>query len=179
METTRTSERISKAMQAFPTRRTADLDEPCEVQLQRADAYLQTGLVEDARVLYERLLERGAHIPDARLGLARCAYARRNFHEALGHLQDLSRREPDHPGVHNDLGVTYFELGLSEKAHEELRIAANQNPDDPTTWRNLVDVAFALGSREACLEYCNRLLALTPAEPELRELKRRLESGEI
>jgi tetratricopeptide (TPR) repeat protein len=136
-------------------------------ELERARAYLDTGLVLEAGEIFEGLLD--TDMPEARLGLARCAYARRELHLALSHLQALQQQRPDHPGLCNDLGVIYHALGLTAAAHEQLRQAA-QTTDDPITLRNLIAVAQELDDSDACIEYCERLLQIDPEDEEVRDL---------
>jgi len=141
-----------------------------DMELEHADAYLQTGLVAEAAEIYERVEEAAKDSLEAQIGLARCAYMRRNLHEALGRLQAVTRADADYPGAANDLGVVYFELGLPHKAREEFLRAAAQSEEDPVPWRNLVDVATALQDFAACKDYCERVLSLDPADEEIEDL---------
>ncbi len=142
--------------------------------LERATLYLETGLVAQAAEIFDGIVEEAGD-PEARMGLARCAYMRGDLHEALGHLQQLQQQHPEFPGVENDLGVIYFELGLFKQAREQLELTAENQPDDPVIWRNLIDVAGSSGDKEACKDYCLRLLALEPMDHDVRELLEELE----
>ena len=151
---------------------------PCCAQanddrLDRARRYLDSGLVAPATELYEAVLAEGEGEP-ARHGLARCAYLRGDLHEALGHLQMLTRTDEPSAEVINDLGVVYFELGLKDEAHARLRTAAERCPDDPVAWRNLVDVALACGDRDACRFYCEQLVTLGAADEDVCGLMEQL-----
>lgn len=90
-----------------------------EEDLARAEAYLGCGLVAVANEIFEALLAEQER-PEARYGLASCAYQRGDLHEAMGQLQMLQSRGERSAEVANDLGVIYFRLGLVSEAREQL-----------------------------------------------------------
>jgi pentatricopeptide repeat protein len=138
--------------------------------LERAEAYLSSGLVSEAAEIYDEMIERGEDSPRAQMGLAQCSYRLRNLHEALGHLQAVLQCAPDTPSVHNDLGVVLFELGMIDEAREAFVEALAQNPNDAQPLRNLMDVAVACDDWDACIAHCESILALTPGDEEIQQL---------
>jgi Flp pilus assembly protein TadD len=123
-----------------------------ESVLARATTYLDVGLVSAAKELYDALLtlDDFADFAPARHGLARCAFARGELHEALGHLQLLMQQDATNAEVNNDVGVVYFRLGLRERAREQLERAVMLDPNNMETRRNLIEACFVLDDLEAC-----------------------------
>jgi|GEM_PF-5407874 tetratricopeptide (TPR) repeat protein len=141
--------------------------------LDRAEAYLNAGLVIEAHEMFEEVVNAGGPTR-ARWGLARCAYYRNDLHEALGHLQMLDPNE--FPDLVNDLGVIYSKLGLVDRAREQLELAAIQQPGNPLPRRNLVDIYRSLENFEACAEHCRAYLELVPDDAEMVQLLQSLEA---
>jgi tetratricopeptide (TPR) repeat protein len=144
----------------------------CQELLGRAQVLMDAGLVSPAAELYQRILEQEENA-EARQGAGRCAYLRGELHEALGHFQRIDEGR-SLPGLQNDLGVIYFELGLVEQAHAQLEKAATQCPEDVVIWRNLLDIAISREDRVACRIYCDQVLALDPSDKEVRGLLQQL-----
>jgi tetratricopeptide (TPR) repeat protein len=136
-------------------------------ELDRAEAYLNAGLVIEAGELFRSVVEAGGPAR-ARWGLARCAYYRRELHEALGHLQVLDPAE--FSDLNNDLGVIYFEMGLLEQSRRQMEQAAAGHPGNPLPIVNLIDIARAQGDRQGAIEYCRQYLALAPGDQEVEEI---------
>lgn len=138
--------------------------------LERAEAFLESGLVSEAAEIYEEIITRGGDSPRVQMGLAQCAYRQRKLHEALGHLQAVLQSAPDHPSVHNDLGVVLFELGLPEEASAAFEEALARHPDDPQPLRNLMDVAVARDDWNACIACCEQILVREPEDDEVKQV---------
>jgi len=138
--------------------------------LDRAETYLESGLVSEAAEIYEEMIARGEDSPRVQMGLAQCAYRRRLLHEALGHLHAVLQSAPHYPNVHNDLGVVLFELGLCEEAQLAFQEALAQDPADPQPLRNLMDAAIAADDWNACIECCENILARDPDDAEVQQV---------
>jgi dTDP-4-dehydrorhamnose 3,5-epimerase-like enzyme/Flp pilus assembly protein TadD len=138
--------------------------------LERAEAFLESGLVSEAAEIYEEIITRGGDSPRVQMGLAQCAYRQRKLHEALGHLQAALQSAPDHPSVHNDLGVVLFELGLPEEASAAFEQALAKHPNDPQPLRNLMDVAVARDDWNGCIACCEQILLREPEDDEVKQV---------
>ncbi len=138
--------------------------------LERAEAYVESGLISEAVEIYEEIITRGADSPRVQMGLAQCAYRQRKLHEALGHMQAVLQIAPDHPSVHNDLGVILFELGLADEASTAFEEALSRNPADPQPLRNLMDVAVSRDDWNACIACCEQILARAPGDEEVLQV---------
>ena len=137
--------------------------------LDRAEAYLASGLIAEAEELFAAQLT-SAVGPRAQMGLVQCAYHRRNMHEALSHLQSLARIDPNYPDLENNLGVVLYELGMLAEAKQQFKEAAAKAPPNPQPWRNLMDIAAKENDLETCLECCQQILKLNPEDKEAQAL---------
>ncbi|PIE19338.1 MAG: hypothetical protein CSA65_02870 [Proteobacteria bacterium] len=150
---------MNTAMQTYSTPVVEAMQPPVidvESVLARAASYYDAGVISAAKELYEALLsvEGDEELGAARHGLARCAFARGELHEALGHLQLLLQREPKNAEIHNDLGVVFYKLGLIERAREQLERALTLDPNDMGCRRNLIEVTFVLDDLKTCQRHC-------------------------
>ena len=134
-----------------------------ERDLEMADAYLASGLVSDGAELYERHLE-SALASRAHIGLAKCAYHRREFHEALGYLQAVSVIEPGYPDLANCMGAVLFGMGLEDEAREAFEVAVAEQPDNLVGLSNLAELCMKAEDFEACAEACRQILQLVPGD---------------
>ncbi len=145
--------------------------------IDRAEAYLATGLVSEAAELFRAELEQHRSAR-AHLGLAHCAYRLQNLHEALGHLQAAAVVDPGFPNLANDTGVVLCELGLLDEARLQLERAIAQEPGDVQAIRNLLDVDAKRGDLASCARCCREILAIQPGDEEaavlLDEIERRI-----
>jgi Flp pilus assembly protein TadD len=140
-----------------------------EQELQQADAYLATGLTFEAAEIFARHRD-STHSREAHMGLATCAFLRRDLHEALGHLQIVAREDPEHPGLANSFGAVYFGLGLMDQALEQFSRAVALEPEDDAAWRNLAHLQHRTDDLEGCAASCRRLLELAPDDAQALEL---------
>lgn len=136
----------------------------------RANAYLEAGLVVEASEMFSDEVDRSGDAW-ARLGLARCAFLRRNLHEAVGILQSIRAEEAAYPEAVNDMGVILCELGLLAEARVHIEEAARLMPENPVPVRNLIDVTLASEDFAACRAHCADYLALVPADEEVRAIE--------
>lgn len=131
-----------------------------DAKLRRAEEFLSTDLVSAAAEIYQAILDH-AENATARYGLARCAFMRADLHESLGHLQML-QGENQTAEVVNDMGVIYYQLGLSDDAIETLEEAVRMDPSYSVAWRNLADIELSLGQDEECRSTCARWIEIDP-----------------
>ena len=54
------------------------------------------------------------------------------YQEAVDLLEALLPLKPDHPKIHNDLGLAYASMGKKEQAIPHLRLVTTYDPDDPS-----------------------------------------------
>jgi dTDP-4-dehydrorhamnose 3,5-epimerase len=140
-----------------------------EDSLERAEAHLSAGLVLEAEELFVLGLE-SAQNARARLGVAKCAFYRRDLHEALAHLQMVAAEDPQCLDLANTTGAVLFGLGLIEDAEKEFRRAVQTEPDSAVGWRNLLELYSRLGEKESAIDAAQHLLALEPDASEALEL---------
>ena len=143
---------------------TESLEDSSE-QLALAESYLNSRLVNEAADLFQSVLVSTGE-PRALMGMARCMYHRRRLHEALSHLQQLAAVDPQFPELANNMGVILFEMGLLEQARVQFERAAQESPDNPVTWLNLMDLARKAEDHEGRQLYCRRLLEVDPGNLE-------------
>ncbi len=78
-------------------------------------------------------------------------------------LQEVLDREPSNPAAHNDLAVILHSEGLLDRAREHLLYAADSNPRDLQTLRNLLDVCYDTDHEAEALARVERTLSMTVA----------------
>jgi tetratricopeptide (TPR) repeat protein len=93
--------------------------------------------------------------------------------EARGYIQRALAMEPDNPAIIDSMGWVLFKLGEHEAALDYLERAFRLEPD-PEIAAHLVDVHWALGSREEALAILRTNLEQHPASPHLNEVHERL-----
>ncbi len=76
--------------------------------------------------------------------------------EAVGLLEPLSRRHPDHPGVYSALGVCLYESGNLVAARPALEQALALDPEQGVAAYNLAHVLLTLGEEERGLALYER-----------------------
>ena len=140
-----------------------------EKDLELAERHLADGQIFEAEELFERRLESG-QASRARMGLAKCAFYRKDLHEALASLQMLEQMVPDYPDLDNTMGAVLFGLGLAGEARERFLKAVRCDPDNPIAWRNLAQVQLSDGVTDGCVVACQRALDLDPQDEVTRAL---------
>jgi tetratricopeptide (TPR) repeat protein len=138
-------------------------------ELAQADAFLASGLLFEAVEVFLRYKDT-EHSCRAHMGLATCAFLRRDLHEALGYLQTVALQEPEHPGLANSFGAVYFGLGLMDQAREQFERAIALDPEDDAAWKNLAHLQHRSADLEGCIASCRQVLELAPDDEQTLEL---------
>jgi tetratricopeptide (TPR) repeat protein len=130
----------------------------------------QAGQNEEATTLFKELLEKFPNNDDvvrtARSNLSIIYVNQGDYAKGEAELELLLERNPDEPGVNNDLGYLYADQGKNlEKAESMIRKALVEDPDSAAYLDSLGWVLFKRGKvKEAVepLERAVKLLAETP-----------------
>ncbi len=86
---------------------------------------------------------------------------------AIGLLEQLLKKEPEHPLSHNDLGVLYYEAGDMEQAQTHYESACRLEPENETFQKNLADFYWvALQDPNRALQQYIQALKLNPQDVE-------------
>ena len=127
----------------------------------------QFGRSDEAIALYKGLLERYPNNDEivrfARSGLSVVYVNLGDFAKGEAELEVLFDREPDDPGVNNDLGYLYADQGKNlEKAEQMIRKALQEEPDTSAYLDSLGWVLFKQGkAQEALVPLERAILNLT------------------
>lgn len=112
---------------------------------------------EEAIAHYKGLLEREPNNDDlvkmARSGLSVVYVNMDEFDKGEAELEILLAKEPDDPGINNDLGYLYADRGKDiEKAEAMVRKAVEEDPDNPAYLDSLGWVLFKRGKVQEAVE---------------------------
>ena len=94
--------------------------------------------------------------------------------EARGYIQRALAMNPDSAAIIDSMGWVLFKLGDYDGALEYLE-RAYRLEQDPEIAAHLVDVRWALGEREAAIEFLESSLEQHPDDRHLRDVSRRLD----
>jgi tetratricopeptide (TPR) repeat protein len=89
--------------------------------------------------------------------------------QALPHLLEAVRLEPERPENHNNLGVSFYKLGRFDEAFREFSLAERHLPGDPLVSSNLARTRFVQGEIPDSIRLYEAAIARAPEEPELRK----------
>ncbi len=140
-----------------------------EQDLKKAESYMNSGLVFEAAEIFSRHLE-SPESARAYHGMARCAFYRQDFHEALGYLQVLEKLDSQHPEINNTYGAVLFGLGLIDESRERFFKCTQAEPDNPLPWVNIADLDFRRERFSDCVDACRKALDLDPWNMEVVDL---------
>jgi Flp pilus assembly protein TadD len=116
-----------------------------------------------AESFYDRLLEVD---PDDRDALAAAIDFEENhglFDEAVARLKKFGQKEPNNPGVQDQLALDLYRGRRLEDAEQAARAITAKRPEDRAVWRTLASILFETG-REAEAESILRRLVREDAE---------------
>lgn len=116
-----------------------------EILLLKADCMRHLGEVEQARAIYQSLLD-GAYGADAAHGMG-LLLADRHLDIALGYLQRAVNLRPTHAATRNDLGYAMILAGRYDDAYRQLATARELAPSDQRATRNMILLHYVLGNR--------------------------------
>lgn len=88
--------------------------------------------------------------------------------EALPHVSEAVRIDPEKPQNHNNLGVSLFMLGRAEEAFQEFSQALRLLPDDALVLSNLARTRFVQGEIPDAVRFYEAAIARAPDAADLR-----------
>jgi len=134
-------------------------NDPANVPFNRlyGSILLQHGKNDEAIALYKELLERYPNneevVEIARSGLSVAYVNQGDFAKGEAELEILYQRNPEDPGVNNDLGYLYAEQGKKlEQAESMIRKALQEKPDESAYLDSLGWVLYKQGRAKEALE---------------------------
>jgi tetratricopeptide (TPR) repeat protein len=112
---------------------------------------------DEAIVVYEDILKKFSGddeaVKRARSGLSVCYVNKGDFTRGEAELEILFRKEPEDPGINNDLGYLYADQGKNlEKAEGMIRKALEEEPDNGSYLDSLGWCLFKRGKMKEALE---------------------------
>ena len=129
---------------------------------QQALAFINQGRLQEAEVIYKRLIQKGAanHLVFGKLG-AICIMQGRN-QEATTFLRQALAIKPDFPDALVSLGVVLKKQGNLNAAVASYRKALDLKPNSPETLNNLGIALREQGDLEAAIDAYQKALAIKP-----------------
>lgn len=127
-----------------------------------------------ARIAYERALENSEPTPEICYNLGNVLYNLELYQEAVDHLRDAVRMDPQFVEAWSNLGIVLSELGDLEPAAEALRHALRLAPLYADAHYNLAEILDQLGRRDEADRHWQSYLDQDPHSSWAREVKRRL-----
>lgn len=144
--------------------------EPTEELLDLAVQHHDSGELEQAAPLYERVLRLDPGHPGALYRLGALELQRSNVTVSVELLKRAAEKRPDLAEVHNALGVACKAMGQWGAAAESFERALQVNPHFSEAYFNLGDLSQTLGQTDRAIEFYLQSIKLYPhdAEPFLR-----------
>lgn len=135
-------------------------------ELERANALLQAGRIDEAIAAYEVLLQKAPTLADGWYNLAWLLQRSRRFKEALvAYQRSLSAGIESPEEVHLNRAVVLAEhLGRLDEAEEALSAALLVNPSYVPAWVNLGNLHEQRGDRDLAQAAYEKALALDPGQ---------------
>ncbi|WZO96744.1 tetratricopeptide repeat protein [Isosphaeraceae bacterium EP7] len=150
--------RLGKADEALATIQDVLKKSPNNLELSFTYGTLltQVGRLEEAATFYKELIDRNAGneelIKLARSTLSTVYSSLGDFPKAEAELETLLEKEPDDPGINNDLGYLYADQGKNlDRAESMVRKALQEKPDEAAYLDSLGWVLFKQGKPEDAL----------------------------
>jgi tetratricopeptide (TPR) repeat protein len=107
--------------------------------------YLDEGRPDDAEPLFARALVLAPRTVAALAGLGRTALAKRNYTQAVKHLEEALRLDPEAESLHSPLAIAYRSLGALDKAEPHLRLWRNRDIFVPDPLKQDLDLMLESG----------------------------------
>jgi tetratricopeptide (TPR) repeat protein len=145
------------------------LNGSCEEMVAAASLLDAQGRTEEAITAYEHLLQHWPGLPDCWFNLAVLQRKTARYTRALASYQEALERGVTLPEeVHVNRGVIYTDgLNQYDAAERELKKALQLNPLYVPALINYANLHEDLGRRELAAEVYERVLVLTPEEPQM------------
>lgn len=125
-----------------------------------AELFLRQGRFDEARAVYQKLLERDPPPPWARLGLARTLLESQQAQQAKKMLQTLVKEAPEFAEGHDLLGKLQVEQGDMSEALDTYKRAWNITPSSITRSAKLGAISFYMGDPQDARRPLERAAAL-------------------
>jgi len=96
--------------------------------------------------------------------------SRKNFTDAVAHLEKALAIYPKYVSAHNALGTAYMNLGQKEKARAEFKTALALDDHLPNTYTNLSRACLSLEDYPAAVQFIAKASSISPLNLQLRVL---------
>ncbi len=151
-----------------------------DVRSRLATLYGRMGRWSESVEQYQSVLEMGELKPEQRrvpqMLLSNALVQSGDTEAGVKILEELYEATPDDPGLNNDLGYLYADLGRNlEQAEKMIRIALGAQPENPAYLDSLGWVLFRLGRNEEALEAMKQ----ANSDPEYRDATLLEHQGDI
>lgn len=146
----------------MPEQQTTQIQQSHAARLNAAiDAHM-AGRLEEARAVYEAVLEDDPIEPVALHFYGIWLHQAGRHAEALDKLELSSALEPDNAAWHNDLGNVLFALGELDGAAQAYGAALEITPADHMIWNNLGAAHLQQGRRDEAIAAFRRAVEIAP-----------------
>ena len=145
-------------MDAEPVKRSVSLDEALEI----AGRLHRSGELDDARVIYEAVLEQRPDDPAAQHFLGVLLHQRGDSARAVELIRRAIDLQPDNPGAYNNLGNVLLESGQIDAAVDAYRRCLELAPEFVETHNNLGTIYRARGELAAAESAYAQAIGLRP-----------------
>jgi tetratricopeptide (TPR) repeat protein len=147
-------------------------------QLEAARVFYDLKDYEKATLYGERAVALRAKDFDALVTLGNVRFDAGDFAAAETFYGRALEVKPASPDVRNDFGNTFFRRRPADyrRAIAEYRKAIALDPNHETAWKNVAAAALNLGDKAAAAEAVERLAAINPQNPDLGEMRAKLEA---
>ncbi len=127
-----------------------------------ADAYLQNGLIDNAKYLFKESILRAPFIVDFKLKLVSLYINSKEFANALILLDDLKSLNPRRKEVFLNYGFLYINLKEYDKAKKNLLLSLKFDPDYLLAYENLALLCIKTNNIKNANSYLLKILEIAP-----------------
>lgn len=133
--------------------------------------YFRDGKVDEAIKNYHKALENELYLnpQDAHLNLGVAYLSRKEYRQAMSHLQEAIRLVPDFAAAYNNLGQAYEGLGQYDKARVYYERAVELNPQYANAYLNLGKLLYRSGERKRARWSFIQVIKLEPGSDSAME----------
>ena len=131
-------------------------------KLEKAMQAQQANHLDEARDLYQQVLDSEPHNPDACHGMGLLCAQQKQFQKALPWFEQAVQHAPNSPGFHNNLGNTYKALGQLEQAQKHYQEALKLKSPYPEALNNLGRLFYQQGQLRKAVEYLQKAVREDP-----------------
>lgn len=137
---------------------------------------LQLPLWQNAQTLFTHALEKNPNSVPAHASLAHYLYSRRRMPEAIEHLHQALRLEPQSADLLERLGASLIEQGKQTEAIEPLTKALAINPLSLVAHINIGVAYFQTGQTQRAIDSFRTALSFAPASRRIQEMLQEAEA---